>query len=110
MFYTGLVDSHGTKYTFYVSSASGSTLSGDLMQVIEQSGVKTIQVQSLMLPNTTPFTVPLEAAGESYAFDITNQPCTTYYDKGGLSVPSNPIYIFVNQLTGALCLGLCNCS
>jgi hypothetical protein len=54
-----------------------------------------------MLPNTTPFTVPLEAAGESYAFDITNQPCTTYYYKGGLSVPSNPIYIFVNQLTGA---------
>ena len=101
MFYTGLVDSNGTKYTFYVSSASGSTLSGDLMQVIEQSGVKTIQVQSLMLPNTTPFTVPLEAAGESYAFDITNQPCTTYYYKGGLSVPSNPIYIFVNQLTGA---------
>ena len=101
MFYTGLVDSNGTKYTFYVSSASGSTLSGDLMQVIEQSGVKTIQVQSLMLPNTTPFTVPLEAAGESYAFDITNQPCTTYYYKGGLSVPSNPIYIFVNKLTGA---------
>jgi hypothetical protein len=101
MFYTGLVDSNGTKYTFYVSSASGSTLAGDLMQVIEQSGVHTIQAQSLLLPNTTPFTVPLEGAGESYAFDITNPPCTTYYYKGGLSVPSNPIYIFVNQLTGA---------
>ena len=101
MFYTGLVDSNGTKYTFYVSSASGSTLAGDLMQIIEQSGVHTVQVQSLSLPNTTPFVVPLEGAGESYAFDITNPPCTTYYYKGGLSVPSNPIYIFVNQLTGA---------
>ena len=100
-FYTGLVDSNGSKYTFYVSSASGSTLSGDLMQIIEQSGVHTVQVQSLALPNTTPFTVPLEAAGESYAFDIANRPCTSYYYKGGLSVPSNPIYIFVNNLTGA---------
>ena len=100
-FQAGLVDANGTKYTFYVSSASGSVLSGDLMQIIEQSGVHTVQVQSLQLPNTTPFTSPLEGAGESYAFDITNPQCTAYYYKGGLSQPSNPIYIFVNQLTGA---------
>jgi hypothetical protein len=101
IFYTGLVDSNGTKYSFYVSSSSGSTLSGDLMQVIEQSGVHTVQVQSLSLPNTTPFTLPLEGAGESYAFDVTNPQCTTYYYRGGLSVPSNPVYVFVSQLSGA---------
>jgi hypothetical protein len=97
----GLVDTNGTKYTFYVTSAGGSTLAGDLMQVIEQSGVHTTNVQSVQLPNTTPFTLPLESAGQSYAFDIANQQCTSYYYKGGLSQPPNPIYLFVNQITGA---------
>ena len=107
-FPTGLVDTNGSRYTFYVYTAGGGTAGGQIMQITEQKGVGSTLVQSYRIPATIPFALALEATGQQYAFDIFNTPCTSVQFKGGLSVPSNPIYLTLNTTNNAYIYNVSN--
>lgn len=92
----GLVDTNGSRYTIYAYTAGGGSAGGYLMQILEQKGIGSTMVQSYLIPSSIPFSLPLEATGQQYAFNIYNRPCTLSYFKGGFSVPSNPIYLTLN--------------
>ena len=97
MYSIGMVDTNGSKYNFYVYTSTGSQATGDIMQILEQKGNSATQVQSYLIPSAIPFTLPLEATGQSYAFNIYSKNCASQLFKGSLSVPSNPVYITINS-------------
>ena len=98
----GLADANGSKYNFYVYTSSGTSAQNYIMQITEQKGVGTIQVQSYRIPPQIPFVLPLEAVGQEYAFNIYSPDCKTNYYTGALSVPSNPIYITISSSSSAV--------
>ena len=98
----GLVDTNGTRYTFYISTSGGGMAGGQILQVIEQKGIGTTQVQSYKIPAAASFLLPLEATGQQYAFKVLSSDCTkVLFQSGGLSVPPNPEYITLNTSTSA---------
>jgi hypothetical protein len=94
----GLVDTNGSKYSMYVYSNGGNSAAGYLLEVLEQKGVGSTLVQSLTIPPSIPFPLPLESVGQQYAFDVYSPNCKTVLFKGAFSQPSNPTYITLSSL------------
>ena len=94
----GLVDTNGSKYSMYVYSNGGNSAAGYLLEVLEQKGVGSTLVQSLTIPPSIPFPLPLESVGQQYAFDVYTPNCKTVLFKGAFSQPSNPTYITLSSL------------
>jgi hypothetical protein len=89
----GLVDTNGTKYSFYVYSSTGSSASGYILFINELQGVSARSAESLVVPASLPMAVPLEQTGQEYQYIIYSPNCKNVYYKGSFVDPTNPTYL-----------------
>jgi hypothetical protein len=92
----GIVSANGSRFNAYIYTQGGQTASNYLLQIIEQKGAGTTQVQQVKVPPSLPMVVALQSTGQNYAFDVYSPTCSKVYYKGVLTQPSNPIYITLN--------------
>ena len=102
----GMVDTNGSKYSFYVYTSGGGSAAGYIMQVLEQKGVGSTAVQSFLIPAQLPFVLALEATGQNYAYNIYNKGCTQLFYKGSFTTPTNPVYLSLNNSGGGFVLNV----
>ena len=89
----GLVDTNGTKYSFYVYTSTGTSAAGYILFVNELKGVTAKAAESLAIPPSLPMAVPLEQTGQEYQYIIYSSNCKNIYYKGGFIDPTNPTYL-----------------
>ena len=89
----GLVDTNGTKYSFYIYTPSGGSAQNYILFINELHGTTPVSAQSLIVPTSLPMAVPLEQTGQEYQYIIYNPSCTSTYYKGSFVDPTNPTYI-----------------
>jgi hypothetical protein len=89
----GLVDTNGTKYSFYIYTSAGTSAQNYILFINELKGTGPISAESLIIPPSLPMAVPLEQTGQEYQYIIYNPSCTTSYFKGSFVDPTNPTYI-----------------
>ena len=95
----GLVDTNGTKYSFYVYTNTGSSAAGYILFINELQGVSARGAESLVVPPSLPMAVPLEQTGQEYQYIIYSPNCKSVYYKGSFVDPTNPTYLTLT--TGA---------
>ena len=89
----GLVDTNGTKYSFYVYTSTGTSAQGYILFMNELQGVSARAAQSLVIPTSLPMAVPLEQTGQEYQYIIYSPNCKSVYYKGSFIDPTNPTYL-----------------
>jgi hypothetical protein len=89
----GMVDTNGTKYSFYVYTSTGSSAAGYLLFINELQGVSARAAESLLIPASLPMAVPLEQTGQEYQYIIYSPNCKNIYYKGSFVDPTNPTYL-----------------
>ena len=89
----GLVDTNGTKYSFYVYTSTGSSAAGYILFINELQGVSARAAESLIIPPSLPMAVPLEQTGQEYQYIIYSANCKNTYYKGSFVDPTNPTYL-----------------
>lgn len=95
----GLVDTNGTKYSFYVYTNTGTSAQNYILFINELQGVSARSAESLVIPSSLPMAVPLEQTGQEYQYIVYSPNCKSVYYKGSFIDPTNPTYITLT--TGA---------
>ena len=95
----GLVDTNGTKYSFYVYTNTGTSAQNYILFLNELQGVSARSAESLVIPSSLPMAVPLEQTGQEYQYIVYSPNCKSVYYKGSFIDPTNPTYITLT--TGA---------
>ena len=89
----GLVDTNGTKYSFYIYTSTGTSAQNYILFINELKGISPISAESFIVPASLPMAVPLEQTGQEYQYIIYNPSCTSSFFKGSFVDPTNPTYI-----------------
>ena len=97
VYHVGLVDTNGTKYSFYISTSTGTNAGGYILFINEQQGISARGAESLIVPSSLPMAVPLEQTGQEYQYIIYSPNCKTTYYKGSFVDPTNPTYITLSS-------------